>query len=72
MCIRDSLKAEQATALNTALTAVERASAADRAAAVAALEALLPAIEKQGGSANPIDAARYRAMVATLRGIAAK
>ncbi len=67
-----SLKPEQALALNMALTAVERASAADRAAAVAALDALLPALEKQGGSANPIDAARYRAMVATLRGFAAK
>ena len=62
-----SLKPEQAAELNTALTAVERASAADRAAAVTALEALLPAIEKQGGTANPIDAAKYRAMVATIK-----
>jgi len=65
-----SLKPEQATALNDALTAVERASVADRAAAVAALEALLPPLEKQGGTANPIDAAKYRAMVATIRGFA--
>ncbi len=52
------------------MTAVERASAADRGPAVAALEALLPPLEKQGGTANPIDAAKYRAMVATIRGFA--
>jgi hypothetical protein len=62
-----SLKPEQAAELDTALTAVERASATDRAVAVTALDALLPALEKQGGSANPIDAAKYRAMVATMK-----
>jgi hypothetical protein len=62
-----SLKAEQAAELNTALTAVERANAAGRAAAVATLEPLVAAIEKQGGTANPIDAAKYRALVTTIR-----
>jgi hypothetical protein len=64
-----SLKAAQAAELDKALTAVERASGSDRTAAVAALEALLPPLEKQGGSANPIDAARYPALIATARGL---
>ncbi len=63
-----SLQPAQARELDGALTAVERATAADRAAAVTALKGLLPAIEKQGGSANPIDAAKYRALVATISG----
>jgi len=62
-----SLKAEQAAELNTALTAVERANAAGRAAAVTTLEPLVAAVEKLGGTANPIDAAKYRALVATIR-----
>jgi hypothetical protein len=64
-----SLKPAQAAELDKALTAVERASGADRAAALTALEALLPPVEKQGGTANPIDAAKYRAMAATIRGL---
>jgi hypothetical protein len=67
-----SLKPEQATELDNALTAVERASGAGRAAAVTALEQVVAPFEKLNSNVNPIDAAKYRAMVATIRGFAAR
>jgi hypothetical protein len=62
------LRPAQATELDNALTAVERASGADRAAAVTALEALLPALEKGDSRANPIDARKFRLLAETIRG----
>ncbi len=61
-----SLKAPQAMELNAALSAVENASAATRSASVTALKGVLTTIEEQGKTANPIDAAKYRALVATI------
>ena len=49
-----SLKPAQATELDNALTAVERASGAGRAAAVTALEQLLAPLEKPNANVNPI------------------
>jgi hypothetical protein len=62
-----SLKPDQAIELNAALTAVEQATAANRAAAVTALESQLSGLEPQIKAANPIDAAKYRAMLETIR-----
>jgi len=67
-----SLKPAQAAEFDAALTAVESASAGNRAAAVSALESALGPFEKPNNNVNPIDAARYRALVSTVRGYIGK
>ena len=66
-----SLKPADAAALDSALTAVEKASGSSRAAAVTALEPLVSALERTNSNVNPIDAAHYRALVSTIRGYVA-
>lgn len=64
-----SLKAPQATEVMNALTAVDRANGAGRAAALSTVKGMVGGLEESAKAANPIDAAKYRALIETIRGL---
>jgi hypothetical protein len=57
------------TEISNALAAAEKATGAARTTAADALTKLIDGIETDAKQANPIDAKKYRSLVATIRGI---
>ncbi len=59
------------TEVSNALAAAEKASGANRAAAATALTTLIQGLETDAKQANPIDAKKFRSLIATITGYAA-